>query len=186
MGRLIGVGLILLFAALTGCSKSDEEIKALEQEATKDESGAVLDSFTAAQDQAGATSEPAAAGGKSSVSSQTQDLSSASSEDTAQPMSAASEPAVSMPEVPPVSQAPDPNAAYLVIIGSYADSALAEAMAEKYTLREMPAFVRRADVNGRATFRLCLGGYATMAEAKTAGETVRDRYSVDFWIMRNQ
>ena len=159
----IAMALILIAGLLaTGCSKKEEDIAAIEQEASQDEAAAVMDSLLeegAATDSTGQVMDETAA-------------------------TTAAEPA----EVDVVRTDEDYSGldGYVVQIGSYAHYDFAEMMAEKYRNREFPAFVVSADIGGETFYRLRIGVYETKEEAEQVGEMLKDRYSAEYWVDINR
>ncbi|UCD94601.1 MAG: SPOR domain-containing protein [Candidatus Zixiibacteriota bacterium] len=55
-------------------------------------------------------------------------------------------------------------------------------LADKYTRRGYDAFVTEAVVGDVTFYRVRIGTFETIAEAKETGLILQDKYSVDFWI----
>lgn len=154
MTRSCLIVLLAMVVLSAGCSKEQEELDAIQQDATTDEATAVMDSLEGT----GAKEQPETSG-------------------YAEPEPAAE------PE-------PEPDysdiTGFVVQIGSYTNYELASAMAEKYQNRDLPAFLREVEIDGRVYYRLRIGVYETYAEAKTVGEFLVDRYSATYWIDNNR
>ncbi|MCP4566417.1 MAG: SPOR domain-containing protein [FCB group bacterium] len=152
---------VLLIAGLvaTGCSNKDEDIAAIEQEASQDETAAVMDSLLEGSTEADSTGQFIAEVVET------------------QPVE---------PEVTPASEDYSGLEGFVVQIGSYSSYEFAEMMAEKYRQREYPAFVVTADIGGETFYRLRVGVYETMEEAKQIGELLKDRYTAEYWVDSNR
>jgi cell division septation protein DedD len=55
-------------------------------------------------------------------------------------------------------------------------------LADKYTRRGYDAFVTEAVVGDVTFYRVRIGTFETIAEARETGLMLQDKYSVDFWI----
>ena len=153
--------LITVFLAV-GCSKKDEDIAALEQEASQDEATAVLDSL---QNKGVDTAAPVENKAET-AGTKTQTASKSETHRPAQDYSDLD--------------------GYIVQIGSYSNYEFAEMMAEKYRTRDYPAFVKKVDIGGVTYYRLRIGVYETPAEARQVGELLVDRYSAEYWVDSNR
>lgn len=152
---------VILIAGLmaTGCSNKDEDIAAIEQEASQDEAAAVMDSLLEGGTEADSTGQVIAEAVET------------------QPVE---------PEVTPASEDYSGLEGFVVQIGSYAGYEFAEMMAEKYRKRDYPAFVVTADIDGKTFYRLRVGVYETLEEAKQIGELLKDRYTAEYWVDSNR
>ncbi|MEE9442892.1 MAG: SPOR domain-containing protein [candidate division Zixibacteria bacterium] len=157
MARYIIIVVLCSGLVLIGCNKNQEEVDALSQEAAQDDAGAVMDSLegTGAGEEIDTLAEVTAA-------------------ETSE-----------APEEP--SSAPDYSSlsGFVVQVGSYSTYEFAQMMADKYIGRDYPAFVVSANIDGITYYRLRIGVYETMEEAKEVGELVADRYTADYWIDNN-
>jgi cell division septation protein DedD len=212
MARLLLIGFLMAAFFVGGCNKNDEDLKAIEKEASKDDAGAVIDSLqgnvnaSTGQQALGASSRDSAGADSSAVIRQ----------EPAGQMSQESQPAANVsvkpgktaqapeakPESAPSSASPPGSAPdsspmeenlsgvkageYTVVIGSYAGDKIAEAMAAKYRERQFPAFVRNISIEGKTFYRLCVGSYPTITEARQIANTIKDRFSAEFWIDRGK
>ncbi|MFH1701506.1 MAG: SPOR domain-containing protein [Candidatus Zixiibacteriota bacterium] len=157
MARYIIITILFCGLVLAGCSKNQEEIDALSQEATQDETSTVMDSSagTGTGDKIDTLAEISTVG-----------------------MSKSPEATGSTPDYSNLS-------GYVVQIGSYSNYEFAQMMADKYIARDYPAFVASANLDGFTYYRLRIGVYETVGEAKEVGELIKDRYSGEYWIDNN-
>lgn len=58
-------------------------------------------------------------------------------------------------------------------------------MADKFVTRGYEAFITEATVQGVNFYRIRIGSYGTVTEARRAGDDLRDKYSVQYWIDNN-
>lgn len=159
MARLFLVCILLAGLLLVGCSKEDEEVDALGDQAAQDEAAAVMDSLNKVKTDSAAMEQGTLA------------------EDT-QTMTEPEE--TFEPEVDYSGLV-----GYVVQVGSYAEYDFAKMMSEKFTKRDYPAFVVSTEIDGQTYYRLRIGVYETYEEAKEVGELVKDRYSAEYWIDNN-
>ena len=152
--------LVLIAGLMTvGCNKKQDEIEALQDEATGADAEAVLDSLEGSGEMAEDAVEESV------------------------PATPKEPPVKKKPEPEPdYSQAEG----YVIQIGSYSDYELASYWAEKYLDREYKAFLREVEIGGETLYRLRIGVYDTFQEAKDAGELLSDRYSLTYWIDYNR
>lgn len=159
MARLFLVCIAIAGLLLVGCSKKDEDVDALSDQAAQDDAAAVMDSLNGT--------------GADTVTEEQGTL----AEDT------------QTKTEPEETQTPDVDYSglqgYVVQVGAYADYDFAKMMSEKYTKRDYPAFVVSTDIDGVTYYRLRIGVYETYAEAKQVGDLIKDRYSADYWIANN-
>jgi cell division protein FtsN len=160
-GTMTRVLLILFLIAgllAAGCSKKQDEIDAIQQEAVDEDAAAVMDSLEG-------------------IGTETDDVG-----ETA-PAEAAVEP---VPEVEePEAEYADIEG-FVVQLGSYRDNELASYKLEQYQNRDYPAFLRQTEIGGEVYYRLRVGVYETYEEAKEVGELLVDRYSATYWIDSNR
>ncbi len=156
MYRIFVVAMLIVGLMFAGCSKKEEDIKAIEQEAVEGEAAEVMDSLERAGAEA-ETYEETAAG-----AAQTETYSEAAPTDYSD------------------------LEGFVVQIGSYADYNFARMMAEKYQNRDYPTFVQTIEIDGKIYYRLRIGVYETLEDAKTIGELLKDRYSAEYWIDMNR
>ena len=211
MARLLLAGILLAALFAAGCNKSEEDLKAIEKEASKDDAGTVIDSLQgrtqSAAKQPMNLSGSEATSGDSFVASQqganaqnpSESLANAVLSTAQSDISMASEPpnqqttSASPPSEPPRDAIPTTATVtcvlpgeFTVVIGSYADRKFAESMAAKYQEQQFPAFVRGVSIDGKMFYRLCVGSYETITQARQVAGEVKDRYSCDFWIDRGK
>lgn len=203
MARLLLIGFLMAAFFVGGCNKNDEDLKAIEKEASKDDAGTVIDSLQgnanasrgqqavnpSGGDSAELESSKAVSPGaarQAAPESQPTANESTKPEKTAQAPEA--KPESAPPSAPPVEESLSGVKAgeYTVVIGSYADDKVAEAMAAKYRERQFPAFVRNISVEGKTFYRLCVGSYPTITEARQIANTIKDHFSTEFWIDRGK
>jgi len=156
MSRLFLILVLAIALAFVSCSKKQDEVDALQQEAAGQDAAAAMDSL---QNQAGQPAEES------------------------QP---ATPPAVTQEPEPEPEPDYGSQPGFVVQLGSYNNYELASYWAEKYQNRDYPAFLREVDLNGQTYYRLRIGVYDTYQEAKQVGELLADRYSADFWIDNNR
>jgi len=156
MYRVFVVAMLIVGLTFAGCSKKEEDVKAIEQEAVEGEAAEVMDSLERTGTEA-ETYQEAAAG-----AAQTETYSEAAPTDYSG------------------------LEGFVVQIGSYADYNFARMMAEKYQTRDYPAFVQTIEIDGKIYYRLRVGVYETLEDAKTIGELLKDRYSAEYWIDMNR
>jgi len=160
MFRFMVMALLIAGLLIAGCSKKNEDVEALEKEAAQDDAAAVMDSLN----QVGTETTP-------EVTETTKP--------TTEPVKKPEKPAVETDNLAGIE-------GYVVQIGSYASHDFAAMMAEKYQKREFPAFIRSVDIDGNTYYRLRIGVYETVEEAKMVGDIIKDRYSVDYWVDNNR
>ncbi len=93
------------------------------------------------------------------------------------------------PDVAAVPVEPEPSypgapagAGYTVQVAGCEDRVYAEYLVEKYTTRGYEPFVTVANVEGQTYYRVRIGMYETLSEAKALKIQLEDRYSVNAWI----
>jgi cell division septation protein DedD len=151
---------ILAFSLIIiGCSKDQDEIDALQEDATEMDASAAMDSLESTGDE----------GGEAVT-------------DYAEPEVTAAEESY---EPEPEPEYPDVEG-FVVQLGSYYDYELAEYFAGKYKNRDYPAFVRQIEIDGETYYRLRVGVYETYEEAERVGEELVDKYSATYWIDNNR
>ena len=103
------------------------------------------------------------------------------------------------PDIVPSETSPEPIAAltstpsptaggiYTVQVASATDMTYANHLAERYRQRGYETFVTAANIDGVNYFRVRVGSYETVAQARSIGLELQDRYSISFWIaLHNQ
>jgi cell division septation protein DedD len=75
---------------------------------------------------------------------------------------------------------------YVVQIGSYSTYDFAQMLAAKYQKRDYPAFVQATNIGDQTYYRLRVGVYETLDDAKQIAQLMSDRYSVEYWIDYNR
>ena len=71
---------------------------------------------------------------------------------------------------------------YTVQVAGCEDQAYAEYLVEKYTERGYDPYIATANVNGQTYYRVRIGSFETLGEAKALKTQLADRYSVVAWI----
>lgn len=156
MIRLFIISILIIALVAVGCSKKQEEVDALQQEATGEDAAAVIDSMEGVGTQTAGQDQPAM------------------TETVAEEPEPEPEPDYSQIE------------GFVVQLGSYNNYDLAYYWAEKYQNRDFPAFLSEVELDGRIYYRLRVGIYETFEEAKQVGELLADRYSARYWIDNNR
>ena len=159
MLRFLIVICLITGLALTGCSKKEEDIRAIEQEAADQSADAVMDSIESTGMEAETAGETTTTAAEKTT------------KETAK-----------KPEMPDYSDL----TGYVVQIGSYASYDFAQLMAEKYLERDYPAFVQAAEIDGQVYYRLRIGVYETKEDAIQVGNLLADRYSAEYWLDFNR
>ena len=159
MLRILLTIFLIIGLVLAGCSKKEEEIKAIEEEATDTGAEAVMDSLEDTGMEAGEREGDTAAASKKTTTRK--------------------------PQQPEMRDFSDLEG-YVVQIGSYSTYDFAQMMAEKYQGRDYPAFVQATDIEGQTYYRLRVGVYETLNDAKQIAELLGDRYSAEYWIDYNR
>jgi cell division septation protein DedD len=161
--RLLRLVLLVGLAAawMPGCSEKQKEADRLEQELlAQDSSSETLTSAAATADSV-VTATPA------QPPSPVADVSAVPSEDT--------------PAVAPMPQAPA-GFAYTVQVAACEDTVYARYLVKLYTARGYSPFVAAVNVGGQTFYRVRVGGYATVAEARQVQAELADKYSLGSWI----
>ena len=89
--------------------------------------------------------------------------------------------AAAMPEEVPGYQAPV-GSGYTVQVAGCEDRTYAEYLARKYTNRGYEPFITSVSVGGQTYYRVRIGNYQYLSEAKALKAELADRYSIDAWI----
>jgi septal ring-binding cell division protein DamX len=157
MARYISFVILCFGLILMGCSNNQEDVDALSEEAAQDNASGVMDSLEGS--------------GLGEENDTLAEVATAETEEMTDESSSA-------PDYSDLS-------GFVVQVGSYSTYEFAQMMADKYTDRDYPAFVVNANIDGITYYRLRIGVYETMEEAKKVGELVSDRYSTEYWIDNN-
>ncbi|MCK5126554.1 MAG: SPOR domain-containing protein [candidate division Zixibacteria bacterium] len=160
MARLFLVLMLISVFLIVGCSENDENAEALGDEAAQDDAAAVMDSLN----NEGAVAETEEQG-----------------------MLAEDIPAEAEPEEVTYQSEADYSSlsGYVVQVGAYSSYDFAKMMSDKYIARDYPAFIVSTEIDGETYYRLRIGVYETLDEAKEVAVLVKDRYSVEYWIDSN-
>jgi cell division septation protein DedD len=148
---------LLLFGLIVtaGCSK-DDDVTELEQE---------MLSQDAPPTEAAVDSQPVPSRPPDTVAS---DLD----------VGAIPEETIDEPEMPPRPV----GVGYEVQVAGCEDPAYARYLIDKYRNRGYEPYVTEADVAGQKYYRVRLGVFETLSEAKRIQAELKDRYSIDTWI----
>ena len=159
----ISIFLILLAAFLiTGCSK-DEQVAELEKQIQESESEDLLQDTTT---DAAETEQPTVPETKTY---------------TKTPETAPRE-----EKAPTYMPKHTGSGQYTIQIAAGSNPEWVKIMADKYIRRGYEAFITETDVDGETFYRLRIGSFDGLSEAKAVGMELKDKYSADFWVDYNQ
>jgi len=152
---ILMLGVLVLF--LTGCSEKQKEADKLEQEMEQMDSGidAVVEEVV------------------------TEDVPGSPTPD------AAAIPAEETPSAPSVTLSSPEGDGYTVQVASCEDAAYASHLSDLYKERGYDVFVSRFEHEGQTFYRVRLGNFTTLAEAKDLKAEMADKYSQEGWIAPN-
>jgi len=104
---------------------------------------------------------------------------------SAEPVDTVSPP-VSVAQAPKETEPPIPSgpigSGYTVQVAGCEDRAYAEYLLEVYTGRGYEPYLTTATVGGQTYYRVRIGSFESLAEAKAMKVELRDRFSLDAWI----
>lgn len=165
-GKII-ITIILLSFLLGGCSKDKEQVAEIEKEVLEAESKVTVpDSIrgkdTVAAEQPGTTADYA----------KTPNV--IPSESGAEPVPKP----ISSPAIPA-------GGPYTIQVAAATDMTYANALSDKYRQRGYESYVTAVNIDGINYFRVRIGSYESSARAKEVGLELRDKYSINYWITRN-
>lgn len=89
--------------------------------------------------------------------------------------------AAAMPEEAPAYHAPA-GSGYTVQVAGCEDRTYAEYLAQKYTNRGYEPYITATNVGGQTYYRVRIGSYQSLSEAKALKAELADRYSIKAWI----
>jgi cell division septation protein DedD len=91
-------------------------------------------------------------------------------------------------EEPPAEEIPDYSSAggYTVQISAGKNPEYVKYLAEKYIARGYDAFVTQTEVDGATFYRVRIGVFDNIEEARSLGAELSDKFSIDYWIDFNQ
>ncbi len=170
----------------SGCKKDREQVEKLAQETQEAEAKtSQLDSsqMTPAKEQDSAVAQP-----QEYVSSpeKTPDaIPEAEITPVTKEASSKSEPESAELQKPATAMPPRIVEGYTVQIGSSTSRSYADKLTGQYAERGYQAYVSETDVEGVPHFRIRIGGFETIAEARKMGEELAAKYGVSFWIDKN-
>ncbi len=143
-----------------GCSKDKDKVSELEKEVIQDQSQAAETETPATQDTSAEAAQPA--------------------EEHAMTPEAA-------PTEEPRKEYNQPTGeGFTVQVAAGTNYDYAHELADKFVDRGYDAYVTQATVNGEDFYRIRIGNYPTLTEAKSAGSELQDKYSVDYWVDNSQ
>ncbi len=184
---------IMAVVLITGCRKQEKDVEALSREAVEDEVTAVLDSLERVSAASRQDTAPIVQVPPPAVQMPAPDTTALS---VVEPAGKVSDTAllagqsdilpVGTPVVETTESPQQGKAGWVVQIGIFSEYTAALEMADKYKQQSFPAFVRRVDRDGQTFYRLRVGVYDTYEQAQAAGKQLKDQYSLDYWIARNQ
>lgn len=184
---------IMAVVLITGCRKQEKDVEALSREAVEDEVTAVLDSLERVSAASRQDTAPIVQVPPPAVHMPAPDTTALSVVEPAGKVSDTALPAgqsdilpVGTPVVETTESPQQGKAGWVVQIGIFSEYTAALEMADKYKQQSFPAFVRRVDRDGQTFYRLRVGVYDTYEQAQAAGKQLKDQYSLDYWIARNQ
>jgi cell division septation protein DedD len=153
------IAILAIFLLLSvGCSKDNDQVSELEQEVLNDQGEDYLaEDETMAED-----TMPEAEPEEYAMTPET-----APEEETTEDYD--------IPE-------PPPGEGYTVQVAAGHNFDYARFMVDKFITRGYEAYLQDADVEGETYYRIRIGNYATVTEARTVGEDIQDKYSLDYWI----
>ncbi|UCD16533.1 MAG: SPOR domain-containing protein [Candidatus Zixiibacteriota bacterium] len=166
MKKVIAPFLLVIFGAFViignfGCSKDKDEIAELEQEVLEEQSADYLPDTVSAE-------APAEQAGTESTEEYTMT------------------PEVVPEEEEQVPTPPRPSGeGYTVQVAAGTNPTYAHDLADRFIMRGYEAFVTEAVIDGQTFYRIRIGDFETVTEAKNFGAELRDKYSTDFWIDNN-
>jgi cell division septation protein DedD len=181
--RKLALGLIILMVVCLGmgCNKNKEKVAQLEHDVTQAESENYLKDTTA-PDQLEIDSNALAA--ENSVASERNPGEIPPENVAVSP----AEPGMSKtpPEIHKAAAADTPmRGGYTVQVGAGVDRGEAEKMADLFTRRGYQPFIAEAVVEGMTHYRVRIGNFPSLDEARKLGAELQEKYSVNFWIDKN-
>ncbi len=87
-----------------------------------------------------------------------------------------------VPEEPEPAYTVPTGGGYTVQVAGCEDQVYAEYLVDKYTERGYKPYITSTMVNGQAYYRVRIGSFETLGEAKALKAQLADRYSVTAWI----
>lgn len=153
------MAVLALSLFMAGCSKDKDQVSELEQEVLEQQSEDILTEETQA-------------------------------EDSVQIPEGAEEYTMT-PEAAPVEETEEydydePAAGgYTIQVAAGTNQTYARYMADKFVTRGYDAFVTKTIYEGETFYRIRIGAYETLTEARNIAKELQDKYSVNFWIDNN-
>jgi len=182
--RKLALGLIFLAVACLGggCNKDKEKVAQLEREVTQAEFGDYLKDTTAPERP---KADSTAVVAESPVTPER-------NPEEIPPENVAVSPAESEiskapPEVPTevVVESSIRGGGYTVQVGAGVDRGAAQEMIEVFARRGYQPFIAEAIVEGITHYRVRIGNFQSLAEARKLGAELQEKYSVNSWIDKN-
>lgn len=155
---LIAALMLSFLLVIGGCNK-DKEISDLENEIKESESSDLLEDQTATTDTMTEATEEVA-------------------------MTPETAPVEEEPEVKEMPSRPEGNG-FTVQVAAGSDYDYVTDRVNWFSNQGYNAFMEEAVVDGVTYYRVRIGVYPDIAEAKTVGDELKDKYSVDYWIDNN-
>ena len=155
---ILMVSVVLAFGF--GCSKDKDKVSELEKEVMQDQNQTAQTETPPAQDTSAEMAQPEEEYAKTPEAAPTEEP----KKQISQPM----------------------GEGFTVQVAAGTNYEYAHDLADKFTERGYDAFVTEATVNGQDFYRIRIGDYPTLTEARTVGAELQDKYSVEYWIDNNQ
>jgi cell division protein FtsN len=187
---IIGICLPLLFG--TACNKDKEKVAALEQEVQKEESKNLgLDSIKSEESVAETIDSGSAAAEITKTEAEfTPDKT---------PDEGNIKPREKAPAVKSLSETPaqtaikteepivgETVAGYVIQIGSGIDRGDAEKLMQEYIDKGYHSFISEKISGAITYYRVRIGSFDNIAEAKRIGQELKDKFGIDYWIDKGQ
>ncbi len=155
---ILMVSLVLAFEF--GCSKDKDKVSELEKEVLQDQSQTAETQTPPAQDTLAEMGQPEQEYAKTPEAAPAEEP----KKEISQPM----------------------GEGFTVQIAAGTNYEYAHDLADKFTDRGYETYVTEATVNGQDFYRIRIGDYPTLTEARTVGAELQDKFSVEYWIDNNQ
>lgn len=147
---------LIIFVFAFGCSKDKDQVSELEQEVIEEQG-----------ENYAAETAPAV-------------------DDSTPPKATVEEyemtPEASPAEEPKVELKKPAGTGYTVQIAAGTNYNYVRYLADKFVTRGYEAYITEATVNGVNFYRIRIGSYGTVSDALRAGEDLKDKYSINYWV----